>query len=107
MGYFIDPDGNYPRHAGDVQLILPNWQEGEDPLPEGWHSVEDANLPTIDSNQVVEEHFPKIVDGKYVRNFVVRDMTEGEIGERNLFELRSRVFRGEPITADEAALLVG
>ena len=71
MGYFIDPDGNYPRHAGDVQLVEPGWTEGTDALPYGWINVEEGTVPTITDQQVLVELQPALVKGVYVRQFRV------------------------------------
>ena len=31
-------EGAYPRHIGDIRLLIPKWEIG-DILPEGWHKV--------------------------------------------------------------------
>lgn len=74
MGYFIDPDGNYPRHAGDIQLLIPEWNEETDPLPDGWINVEAGVLPEIPENHYLLELPPKLVKNKYVRQFKVLPM---------------------------------
>lgn len=72
MGYFIDPQGNYPRHAGDVQLEVPGWNEETDALPEGWINVEPGNVPEIPEGHELVELAPKLVRGKYVRQFATQ-----------------------------------
>jgi len=69
MGYFIDADGNYPRHAGDVQIVVPGWNEETDALPEGWANVEPGVLPDVPEGQQLIEVAPKLIKGVYVRQF--------------------------------------
>lgn len=69
MGYFIDPEGNYPRHAGDVQIYVPGWNEDTDALPEGWINVEPGTIPEIPEGFYLVELAPKLVKGKYLRQF--------------------------------------
>ena len=35
---YRNAEGAYPRHIGDIRLLIPNWEIG-DTLPEGWHKV--------------------------------------------------------------------
>lgn len=69
MGYFIDPEGNYPRHAGDVQLVVPGWNEEADDLPDGWINVEPGEPPLPAEDEILVELEPAIVNGVYVRQF--------------------------------------
>ena len=39
---YINAEGNYPFHKGDIQLLIPGWSEG-DSLPEGWHEVAEVD----------------------------------------------------------------
>jgi len=39
---YMNAEGNYPFHKGDIQLIISGWVEG-DPLPEGWHEVAEVD----------------------------------------------------------------
>lgn len=79
MGYFIDAEGNYPRHAGDVQAIQPDWVEGVDALPDGWKEVTAGVFPAITETQTVEELAPALVKGILTRQFAVRDLTVDEL----------------------------
>lgn len=72
MGYFIDPEGNYPRHAGDVQIVAPGWNEETDELPEGWVNVEPGTTPDIPAGHELVELAPKLVRGRYVRQFATQ-----------------------------------
>lgn len=67
MGYFINPEGGYPRHAGDIQREFPDWQEGIDPLPEGWLEVAEGVVPEGNFVEVA----PALVDGVLTRQFEV------------------------------------
>lgn len=71
MGYFIDPQGNYPRHAGDIQITHPGWDEETDALPNGWVNVEPGETPEVPDGFVLVELKPAQVDGVYVRQFDV------------------------------------
>lgn len=76
MGYFIDPEGNYPRHAGDVQIVVPGWDEEIDALPEGWVNVEPGIIPDVPEGFYLVELAPKAVKGKYVRQFATEPIPE-------------------------------
>jgi hypothetical protein len=76
MGYYIDPQGNYPRHAGDVQAEVPEWNEETDALPEGWLNVQPGTVPEILEGQQLVELAPKLVKGKYVRQFTTEAIPE-------------------------------
>src|SRR6056297_1792801 len=79
---YINSQGEYPRHIGDIQLEHPNFKEG-DKLPDGWVKVEEADRPTVGENQVAYEGQPEEVDGVMTQNWVVRDMTQEEIDRRD------------------------
>jgi hypothetical protein len=106
MGYFIDNKGNYPRHAGDVQLEHPDWQEGVDSLPEGWQEVAEGVLPEVDAEHKLVELAPAEVDGVLTRQFSVEPLTAQELADLKLATIRNKVAAGLPLTKDEAALLV-
>ena len=78
---YINPQGEYPRHIGDIQLEHPKFKEG-DALPEGWVKVAEAQRPTVGTDQIAYEGEPEEVDGVMTQNWVVRDMTQEEIDRR-------------------------
>ena len=79
MSYFIDRDGNYPRHIGDVEQIIPGWVSG-DVLPDGWQEVAAGVIPVTDPNKEVWfEIEPALVDGVMTRQFAVRALTKAEL----------------------------
>lgn len=83
MGYYIDANGNYPRHAGDVQLIDSTFIENESTLPIGWHEVKDVEPPiSTDSLIIIIENHPVLVDGQYERSWSTRPITDEELAER-------------------------
>lgn len=93
---FINPNNEYPRHIGDLQLVHPGWKQG-DPLPEGWQEVAYATerpLPGVD--ELVYEVEPTIIDGKLTQTFAVRAMTPEEIERRDA-----------PITAKQKLIALG
>lgn len=81
---FIDPQGNYPRHIGDVVVANPDWQEGQ-ALPEGWIYVNPSEIPAHDINtEKIEELYPtQGEDGQYYQTWNVRGFTEEELAVMN------------------------
>jgi hypothetical protein len=77
---FINSNNEYPRHIGDILIDYPDY-DGVN-LPDGWHKVEPTEPPVLELNQVLEETYPKLVNGAYVQSWSVRAMTAEEI-ERN------------------------
>lgn len=79
---FIDSQGNYPRHIGDLLNEIPDWQEGSS-LPSGWQQVMYApEMPTAAENEAIEEMQPQLIDGILTQSFRVRPMTPEEIEQR-------------------------
>jgi hypothetical protein len=103
---YINPQGEYPRHYGDIQLDNPTWELGDE-LPEGWVKVEESPRPEITSNQVAYEVHPVETDGVWYQTWEVRDLTTEEIEARKVAEVKRKIYNGEPITEQEALLLVG
>lgn len=103
----INANNEYPRHIGDLQLDYPDWQKG-DALPDGWREVVEVPVPSYDvETQTFEELQPKLVSGVLTQQFKVRSMTAEELRYRKLVQIKFKVQNDEPLTADEAALLVG
>ena len=71
MGYFMDPQGNYPRHAGDIQAVAPDFIEGESALPDGWVEVLAGEIPALAEGEMFVEIAPKKINGKFVRQFEI------------------------------------
>jgi len=78
---YINAKGEYPRHAGDVQLDKPSFKEG-DALPTGWIKVEESERPRAGADKVTVEGAPKEVDGVMTQQWVVRDFTQAELDRR-------------------------
>ena len=74
---FINPNGQYPRHPGDILIDHPDY-DGVN-LPTGWQAVQVTEPPTLESNQVLEETYPELFNGVYVQAWSVREMTTEEI----------------------------
>ena len=79
---YIAPNGDYPRHYGDIQLAHSGWQLG-DALPEAWVEVADTPLPTIADDEIIFEGTPAEVDGVMAQTWEVRKMTAEEIERKN------------------------
>jgi hypothetical protein len=106
MAIYISPKNEYPRHDGDIRLEAPNWNPGDE-LPEGWIAVIPTEPPLAGEGKIVYELPPTETDGVFTQVFAIRDLTAEEIEARKVAEVRAKVSAGQPITADEAALLVG
>lgn len=78
---FINPDGQYPRHMGDILIEHPDFN-GTD-LPAGWSLVQEVERPTVGEDEIVYEVSPVLVDGVYNQSWAVRPVTEEEIERRN------------------------
>lgn len=103
---YINAQGEYPRHYGDIQLENLGWQLGDE-LPTGWIKVEETVRPTTAEGQIALEVFPVETDGVWSQAWSVRDLTADEIKQRQIAEIKLKLFRNQPITEQEALLLVG
>jgi hypothetical protein len=79
---YINAEGEYPRHIGDIQLVKKGWSEG-DPLPTGWQAVVETGRPTAGADQVAYDSGPIHVDGVLTQGWTVRDLTVEEIDRRD------------------------
>jgi len=79
---FINPENEYPRHIGDIQLVKAGFKEG-DALPNGWVKVEESERPRAEANQVTVEGAPAEVDGVMTQTWTVRDFTQAELDRRD------------------------
>lgn len=78
MAIYIDPNGNYPRYAGDIAIAYPTWATG-DPVPQGWIKVTEVEPPTPTESTYVYEEFPIMVEDVLTQNWVSRPLTEEEL----------------------------
>ena len=79
---YINPNGEYPRHIGDIQIAKPSYKDG-DALPTGWTKVKESERPTAGTNQVTVEGTPSEVDGVMTQSWTVRDLTQAELDRRD------------------------
>jgi len=79
---YINAEGEYPRHIGDVQLVKKGWAEG-DTLPTGWQSVVETERPTAGTDQVAYDSGPVDVAGVLSQGWTVRDLTAEELDRRD------------------------
>ena len=70
MAYFIDAEGNYPRHIGDVQIAAPAYVYGDD-LPDGWVEVAEGVTPECGEGEAYVETAPKNIGGIITRQFKI------------------------------------
>jgi hypothetical protein len=78
---FINPQNEYPRHVGDIQILNPNWQVG-DPLPAGWLEVVPTENPDVPENKVLIELAPVEINGVWTQVWSLRDLTAEELERR-------------------------
>jgi hypothetical protein len=101
----INPQNEYPRYIGDLQLEHEDWQEG-DVLPEGWSEVEMVEPPAYDYLTEIAFELPPVKkNGKFTQVWDKRLLTEEELSFFEIQRIRNKVALGQPLTAEEAALL--
>jgi len=79
---YINADNEYPRHIGDIQLVSPNFVEGNT-LPKGWQGVTETARPIPGKDKLSVEAFPVEVDGVMTQSWTVRKMTADELARRD------------------------
>lgn len=82
MYIYVDPQGNYPRYPGDIQIDNPGWEIG-DPTPPGWAQVSEVEPPIGDRDTYVYEGMPTEIDGVLSQVWMSRPLTEEEIAHRD------------------------
>lgn len=102
---YISPENEYPRHAGDIQLVSPKWKAG-DPLPEGWVQVAEADRPATGADELAYEGQPVEVDGIMTQNWIVRDMTAEELERRDAPKRAKEKLIALGLTEAEVSALV-
>jgi hypothetical protein len=78
MTIYVDPDGNYPRYAGDIAIAHPSWATG-DPAPQGWVRVAEVEPPVPTESTYVYEEFPIMIGDVLTQNWVSRSLSEEEL----------------------------
>lgn len=79
---YINPNNEYPRFYGDIQLENPNWNLGDE-LPDGWTEVQQTPAPETGEYEIAYEEFPVEQDGVFIQNWTVRPMTAEEKERRD------------------------
>lgn len=104
---YINAQGEYPRHIGDVQLAKKGWQEG-DPLPKGWQAVVETERPAAGKDQVAYDSGAVDVDGVLSQGWTVRDLTAAEIERKDApANAKARLKTLGFTEAEIAALIAG
>lgn len=102
---FINPQNEYPRYIGDLQIEHEDWQEG-DALPEGWSLVEPTEPPVVNyATETAYEKQPVKRNGKFYQVWDKRDFTDEELDYFKRRAIKEKVLNNEPLTAEEAATL--
>ena len=79
---YVSKLGEYPRHIGDLQLVIDGWQEG-DALPEGWQAVAETERPAAGTDQLTYDSGPVDVDGVLSQGWTIRNLTSEELARRD------------------------
>lgn len=66
---YIGPNGEYPRHIGDIKLEHPDCDENN--LPEGWKEVHPSTPPEVDNGFQLSELAPTEIDGVMYQTWTV------------------------------------
>jgi hypothetical protein len=104
---YINAEGEYPRHIGDVQLVKRGWVEG-DTLPAGWRAVVETEQPAAGKDQLTYDSGPVDVDGVLSQGWSVRDLTAEELDRRNApANAKARLVELGFTDAEIAALVSG
>lgn len=103
VAYFNTETQDYPLHVGDLSLINIDVNDLPDYIVEVVVDIPEYNHDTEHIRQVLPTQNDK---GVWCANFVVVPFTEEEILARALFVVRNKVMRHEPLTAEEAQLLI-
>jgi hypothetical protein len=78
MIIYIGPNMEYPRYAGDIMLLYPDWKIG-DSLPSGWSTVLETEMLTPKADEVVVEDTPELVDNVWTQRWSLRKASQTEI----------------------------
>jgi hypothetical protein len=88
MPYIRTDDKFYPLFDGDLQLVEPTFN-GVD-IPPGYARVEPTQPPISTPNQIVLEQAPTLKNGTYKQTWQVVTLTDEQVAERNLQNLKTR-----------------
>jgi hypothetical protein len=80
---FIYNGTEYPRFIGDIQIMHPDYREG-DPLPKGWEAVATEDYPELLDGHIIEELPVVKENGSWVRKWNQRPLTEQELEARSV-----------------------
>jgi hypothetical protein len=80
MSYYIKLSTlDYPKHQGDIRLEHPEIGD-EFICPDTYAEVLDTERPSYDFKiQTIYEDPPSLIDGKWYKNYVVRNYTQQEL----------------------------
>ena len=79
--YIVKSTGEYPIHFGDIVIRYPH--ATEENIPEDLALILETSRPTINDGQGVYEAPPVEIDGSWVQQWDVRNLTQEEINNLN------------------------
>jgi hypothetical protein len=76
---YIDTTTNrYPLFIGDIQIVDPSWNLGDN-LPEGWFEVQETSMPiNPPENSIYYEVAPVMIDGIYTQTWEMKELSSEE-----------------------------
>jgi hypothetical protein len=101
--YLNTQTNEYPLFAGDLELL--GWKQGT-PLPENWVEVERTDVPEHSATEVAYENSPTKVGDIWKQSWGIRTLSNEELEQIVKNNVRNKVIREEPLTQEEANLLV-
>jgi hypothetical protein len=101
--YLNTHTNEYPRFAGDLELL--GWEQGTS-LPENWVEVERVDVPEHSATEVAYENPPTKVGDVWKQSWNIRAFSDEELVQIAKNRVRNKVIMGEPLTQEEANLLV-
>lgn len=88
MSLYISPDGQFPRHVGDILITNPSWKKG-DPLPEGWREVNQTAVPSEPGKKAIYST-PIEVDGQLVTTYELVDIPVAPVSSLSQDKINNR-----------------
>lgn len=98
MNYIKLATMEYPRHEGDIRLEHPDIPEGLTGetfiCPDTYAKVKEVEMPSPGLNQAVYEVMPEQINGEWVQQFNIRELTKEELDfiEKTRKEMLERDF---------------
>jgi hypothetical protein len=101
MAIYLNPETKeYPRHDGDIQLIDPTWEPGDE-LPKPWVQVTELPFPTINADEAAVESEPQQINGVWTMVWNIRPLTDEEIFKKEFEKQKAFKLKPQTLTTEE------